>query len=290
MWSPARTLKPFTDFRVIALWRPKQVKQSWTLLPGDVIEIDIGIYIPINTTRIPLKLSYSITAKNLTLKVFKPVTEKSEDIKTTTACIVWRNFTVAIPWTSRITINVSIYHSLDDVSANNNITIAIPIDPNIELSIARYTSYVIEGGDVSIAVFLKSNVEAETGAIAWITIEDNTTATIVKRIEIPVEPEKTVEVKFKAPQNPPMMWIIRRPTQEHILTTSVTGYDTYLEDNSQSIKITVVSYQWITAVVAVAVIIIIIAAIARVLRKSVEMSIDEEMEFVKRKRFARRKH
>jgi len=290
MWSPARSLKPFTDFRVIALWRPKQVKQSWTLLPGDVIEIDIGIYIPINTSAIPLKLDYSITAKNLTLKVFKPVTKKSEEIKTTTACIVWRNFTVAIPWTSRITINVSIYHSLDDVSTNNNITIAIPIDPNIKLSIAKYTSYVIEGGDVSITVYLKSNIEAETGAIAWVTIEDNTTATIVKRVEIPVEPEKTVEVRFKAPQNPPMMWIIRRPTQEHILTTSVTGYDTYLADNSQSIKITVVSYQWIAAVIAIAAIIIIIAAISRAIRKSIAMSIEDEMEYVKRKRFVHRKH
>jgi len=289
MWSPARSLKPFTDFRIIVLWRPKQVKQSWTLLPEDVIEIDIGIYMPINTTSIPLKLNYSITAKDLKLKAFKDITKRFEVIRAAAPGIIWRNFTVAVPWTSRVVINASIYNDLDDVSANNNITIAIPIDPDIKLSIAKYTSYVIEGRDATVTVYLKSNVEAETGAIAWVTVEDNTTATIIKRVEIGVEPEKTVDISFKAPQNPPMMWIIRKPTQEHILTASVTGYDTYLADNSQSIKVTVVSYQWIVAAIAIAAIIIIIAAISRAIRKSITMSIEDEMEYVKRKRFVHKK-
>jgi len=289
MWSKPRTLKPFTDFRIVVLWRPKVVKQSWTLLPEDIIEIDIGVYIPINTTSIPLRLDYSISAKNLTLREFRHISKRFEEIRALAPGVIWRNFTVSVPWTSKVVVNASIYSELDDVAANNNISIAIPVDPNIRLTIAKYTSYAFEGSDVSITVFLKSNVEAEVGAIAWITVEDNKTATIVKRVEVSVEPEKTVEVRFKAPQNPPAVWFIRKPAETHTLTVSVAGYDVYLADNSQSIEVTVLSYQWLGAVVAVVAIIILIAAIARVLRKSIEMGAEEEMEFVKRKRYVHSK-
>jgi len=67
------------------------------------------------------------------------------------------------------------------------------------------------------------------------------------------------------------------------------GYDVYDADDSQGIKVTVVSYQWIVAVIAIAVIIIIIVAISRAIRKSIAMSMEEEMEFVKRKRYVHSK-
>jgi len=289
-WSPPRLLKPFTDFYVVVLWRPKQVKQSWSLLPEDVIEIDIAVHIPVNTSSIPLTLNYSISYRNLTLRTFKDITKRFEEIRTLRTGVVWRNTTLIVPWTPSIVINASIYNELDDNFMNNYANDVIDVAPNIKLEISRYTGYTTEGGDIKIVAHLKNNVDPELHAIAWITVEDNKTAKILLRYSFGLDnPEKTLELKLKAPENPSMFWFIRKPTDTHLLNITVVGYDVYDADDSQSIKVTVVSYQWITAVVAVAVIIIIIAAISRAIRKSIAMSIEDEMGYVKRKRFVHRR-
>jgi hypothetical protein len=290
-WSPPRMLKPFTDFYVVLYWRPKQVKQSWSLLPEDIIEIDIGIYIPINTTSIPLKLNYSTSYRNLTLRTYRDIVKRFEELRVVKGGMIWRNFTLSIPWTSHIVLNISISHELDDNILNNNVSTVIDVSPNIKLEVAGYTSYAVEGGDIKISVHLKNNVDPELGAIAWITVEDNRTAKILLRQGFKLDnPDKTVELKLKAPENPPMFWFIRKPTDTYLLNITVVGYDVYDADDSQSIKVTVVSYQWITAVIAVAIIIIVIALFVRLLTRSIIISIEEEeMNIIKRKKFVHRK-
>jgi hypothetical protein len=290
MWSPERVLKPFTDFQIIVVWSLKQAKQRWTILPEDIIEIDIGVIIPINTTSIPLKLNYSISAKDLKLKVFKPITSKYEEIRAIAPGIIWRNFTVTVPWTSKLIINASIYHDLDDVGSNNYITITIPIDPDVKLSVTKFTSFAVEGGTISITVYLKSNVEPEINASAWLNVVDVNTQTLLKHIDVAVVPEETVTVSIAAPQNSPAFWFIRKPTETHTFNVSVVGYDVYLADNSQSINVTVISYQWILAIVIIAIIIVLVGVLIRVITKSIIISIEEEERvFVKRKKFVHRK-
>jgi lipocalin len=289
-WSPPRMLRPFTNFYAVLCWRPKQVKQSWSLLPEDTIEIDVGVYIPINTTSIPLMLNYSISYKNLTIRAYRDIAKRFEELRAVKGGMIWRNLTLAVPWTSHIVINISASHELDDNILDNSVSTVIDVSPNIKLDVAGYTSYVTEGGDIKIAVRLKNNVDPELGAIAWITVEDNRTAKILLRQGFVLDnPDKTAELKLKAPENPTMFWFIRKPTDTHPLNITVVGYDVYDADDSQGIKVTVVSYQWIVAVIAIAVIIIIIVAISRAIRKSIAMSMEEEMEFVKRKRYVHSK-
>jgi len=238
LMSEQRVLRPFADFQVFALWRPKETKQSWTLLPGDTIEIDVGGVIPINTTVIPLKLEYYVKAKNLTLNTFTDIVRNVEWIRVSSPGTVWRNFTVVVPWTSKLVVGASIHHELDDDGLNNNVSITIPIDPNIVLTVVRYPSLAVEGDVVSVVVHLKSNVEAEEDASAWINVEDISTNTLIKHIDVMLEPEKDVELVFTAPKNPP-----GNTVAIHTLRISVVGYDSYQEDSEQIITLTVLSRQ-----------------------------------------------
>jgi len=218
-WSPPRMLRPFTNFYAVLCWRPKQVKQSWSLLPEDTIEIDVGVYIPINTTSIPLMLNYSISYKNLTIRAYRDIAKRFEELRAVKGGMIWRNLTLAVPWTSHIVINISASHELDDNILDNSVSTVIDVSPNIKLDVAGYTSYVTEGGDIKIAVRLKNNVDPELGAIAWITVEDNRTAKILLRQGFVLDnPDKTAELKLKAPENPTMFWFIRKPTDTHPLT------------------------------------------------------------------------
>jgi hypothetical protein len=284
LWSPTRLFKPFTDFRVFVVWRPVQVKQSWTVLPGDVIEIDIGVEVPVNTTAVPAKFTWTASSKDLKTKAYGVVRGASEDVRAVRKGVVWRNVTVAVPWTSVIVVNATVSHEWDDVAQNNNVTVVIRIDPNIKLSLSKYPTFAREGDECAVVVNLTSNVEAELGAGAWVSVEDNTTNTVLKRVEIAVGPEQTVELRFRAPENPSAFWIVRTPYTTHSLGAVVVGYDSYYPDNYASFTLYVVSNQWIILAIGFLALIILVVAVAKAVRHTMEGAMEERMRFVKRKR------
>ena len=282
LWSKRVYLKPFTDFYVIILWRPIRVKQSWTILPGDIVEVDIGVYIPVNTTHIPAIFKYNIGALNITHKTIDIIKGVHEELKTHYSGIMWRNTTISIPWTSKIYINASISHPWEDVGLNNELYVEIPVDPDIELKIEDYTRITNEGGEIRVIVILKSNIEAEKKALCWVTIEDNTTNKILSRIELTIEPHVKIEIKTKAPENPAAFWIIRQPSTIHNINIRLSGFDTYLENNYADISVTVLSNQWIAVTLGVVVIIGVIVAI-KALTHTILVEINSHRKFIRRK-------
>ena len=291
MWSKPVFLKPFTDFYVIVLWRPYQVKQSWTLLPEDVVELDIGVYIPVNTTHLPATFRWAVEFYNVSTRMRESIRDTREELKVGVPGFVWRNVTIIVPWTSKIYVNVSIDHPWEDVVLNNNLTTVIEVDPDILLTLLDYTKMVNEGGEIRVVVHLKSNIEPGV-ASCWVTVEDNTTNKILARMDIPVEPEKTLELKLKAPENPPLYWLIRVPSTTHSIGVVVVGNDMYTENNYVSMEVLVVSNQWIAVAIGITLLIVVlvaISAIIRVARHAIEEIADEHRLFVKKKKFVHRK-
>jgi hypothetical protein len=292
MWSNQVFLKPFTDFYVVVLWRPVQVKQRWTILPGDLIEIDIGVYIPINTTALPAVFEWFVMFNNLTSGAIELARGVSEEIRATESGMLWRNMTIAVPWTNRIYVNASVEHPWEDAGLNNYVEVLIRVDPDIELKLVEYTRIAREGEEIRFTVEIRSNVEREQGAIMWITVEDNTTNIILARRELTVEPYLRVVLTGRAPENPAMFWFIRKPSTTHMVGVKVTGFDLYTENNYAEAQVTVLSNQWVYATIGVALLVALIAlinAVARAGRHVIEAIREQHAVFVKRKSFVHAK-
>ena len=286
-WSDVKYLKPMVDIQVFVVWRPIEQKQSWTILPEDLIEIDIGIKLPINTSSIPAKLLYNVEFMDLKEMVHKLFRGGLEDVRAAGAGVVWRNMTVTVPWTSVITVFVNVTHPWEDFGYNNVINITIPIDPDVKVNITERPSYVVFEGQVfKVVVNLTSNVEPGKG-VGWISIIDNTTATLLKRVPVTLQPQLTLELYVKAPENPAMFGFIRTPTTLHTVSAVYAGYDLYEKNNIASFEFTVISYQW-ASIIAFIVILIIVLAIIRAVTHTIASITTRRTKFVKR-RFVRRK-
>jgi len=282
LWSRAVFLKPQVDIQVFVLWRPVEQKQPWSLLPEDVIEVDIGVRIPVNTSTIPAKLSWRVDRLNLREMVFELERGAEEELRTTKPGVVWRNITVVVPWTSRITVLANVTHEWEAFGYNNYVNVTIWVDPDVKLEIAEKPAFAVEGQLLKVVVNLTSNVEPGKG-IGWVSLVDNTTATLLKRVEVELEPERTVVLEARAPENPIAFWVVRVPSSTHDMSARFAGYDLYLENNSQEFKVTVVSYQWIVLILLVVVAIAVIAAVRAVAHTAFELR-EKSRRFVRRKR------
>ena len=281
-WSEERFLKPMVDIKVFVIWRPIEQKQTWTLLPEDTIEIDIGIEIPISTTEIPAKLSWSLEKYDLKNKKYATERGTLEDIRAVEPGIIWRNVTVAIPWTSKLVLIANVTHEWEDFGYNNYVNITIPVDPDVKIAIVEKPTFLTEGQVFKVTVNITSNVEAEKEAIGWVSLIDNSTETLIKRVQIILEPEKTIEISAKAPENPSVFWIFKAPTTIHTMTTLYAGYDLYMPNNKDEFKITITSYQWLTIIAIIAIIIAVLAAIRAVTHTIHDIRLKSK-KFVKRK-------
>jgi len=259
LWSEVQYLKPFVDIQVFALWRPVEQKQEWTILPEDMIEIDIGIILPINTSTIPARLEWKIEKYNLKNLTYEVERGSEEEIRVVQPGVVWRNVTISIPWTSKIIVLANVTHDLEDFAPNNFVNVTISIDPDVKLALLEKPSLTIEGRVFKVVVNLTSNVEPGK-YIGWVALVDNTTSTLVKQVEITLEPEKTVTIEAKAPQNPSSFWIFRAPTTKHVMVAKFTGYDLYPGNNEEDFELTVTSYQFVTIIAVIIIILVIIAA------------------------------
>ena len=284
LWSGAVFLKPMVDIQVFVLWRPVQQKQPWTILPEDLIEIDIGIVLPINTSSVPAKLSWELDKYDLRERTLTVMRGALEDVRAMEPGTVWRNITIAVPWTSRIVIHANVTHEWEDFGYNNFINLTIPIDPDVKLTVIEKPMFLSEGQIFKVKVNITSNVEPGV-AIGWVSVVDNTTDTMIKRVQITLEPSLMLEVEGKAPENPTAFWMFRVPSATHTLTALFAGYDLYTANNQETFDVTVISNQWLTIAAIAAIIIAVIAAIA--ILKAARHTIQElrKPKFVRRRRF-----
>jgi len=275
-------LKPMVDIQVFAVWRPVYQRQTWTILPEDVIEVDIGIVLPINTSKLPAKLHLRVEKYDLYKLKYSVERSIVENITVPQAGTFWRNITVTVPWTSTLTITINVTHPWEDFGYNNYMNITIPIDPDVKISIIKKPTLVMEGQIYKVIVNVTSNVRPG-GGIGWLSIIDNTTDTLLKRIQVTLQPCATIEIEFKAPENPTVLGFIKVPTSTHTITVLFSGYDTYTDNNKQSVDVTVVSYQWLVIIVIIIIIIAVLAAI-KAATHTIHNIITQRRRFVRRKR------
>jgi hypothetical protein len=287
LYSKTVFLKPFLDLQLFVYYRFVQTKLPWALLPEDIIQIDIGVKTPIALSK-PFLLVYGINSFDIRSKTLKLYSGGSESISVPSSGMIWRNFTVVIPWTSKIFINASVSHEWEDFLPNNYANITLSIDPDVKISIVKklFSGIITEGQTIKISVNVTSNIEAGK-AKGWLSAFDNTTEKLLYRKEIGLEPSRIYDIDFKAPENPIMFWILRSPTSLHNVESRFAGYDMYLDNNADYIKITVVSNQWLWILLAIVILIIIIMTIfiagTRVARHTIEEYREERRKFVKRK-------
>jgi len=260
-------LKPFVDIQVFILYKAVKQKQSWTILPGDRIEIDIGVKIPINTTHIPAKLSWRVEALNLKSLRYEAIRENAEELRVEKPGIVWRNITLEVPWTSKIRVLANATHEWEAVGLNNYADVTLEIDPDVKIEIIEKPTEVTEGDVFRLVLKIESNVEPGGGS-GWISVYNKATNTLLKKVDITLEPEKIIELEVKAPKNP-------NPSQvHHPLVVRFAGYDMYKANNRQEFTLIVksaytpppqtalIDYQLLWTLMVIAVIAIAIALIA----------------------------
>lgn len=290
MWSNTVFLKPFVDMQVIILWRPVRQKVKVAILPGDLIEVDIGVKIPVNTTSIPAKLMWRVDEFNLKKMKYTKMEGMTLDVKATKPGIVWRNVTIVVPWVPRLVIIANVTHPWEDMGLNNFQNITVPIDPDVKVSLLSKPRFLMEGQIFKVTVNITSNVEPSKG-IGWVSIVDNTTSTLLKRVKVVLKPSEKITIEAKAPENPPAFWVVKTPVTLHNIRVAYAGYDMYAGNNVQEFTCTVTSYQWLAVLAGVAGIIALAVAI-RVATHTVHDVRESLRKFVKRKvpRFVKRKN
>jgi len=247
-------------------------------------------------TTVPMNFTANILSRDIMARVFRSVEMRREAIKTVTGGVVWRNFTLTVPWTNKILVEVNATHPWEMYSLNNNMTLTINIDPDIELE--AFTTkdnirHVVEGHRIEYRVRIRANVEPGEG-YAFIMLYDETTGEEIGSRRVVLEPEMELGFTSTAPENP-YIWSwgierigfrigIKRPTATHLLNCTVSGTDFYLENNYKGMEITVVSYQLLIIIVAIVVLVAVLAVVRALTHTIYEMR-ERKRKFVKRKSF-----
>jgi len=277
-------LKPFIDLHVLVIWKPVSQKVSEALLPEDVIELDIGLYTPINTTSLPAKLHYKIQNYGLERKAWNVTVDEIEEIRAAEPGIAWRNITLTLPWSNVVMIFVNASHDWEDMFLNNYINITINIDPDVmieKVEVSGVLGWVREGTQYKLRFFLRSNIPEEKGAKGFISVYDNSTETLGGRIAVTLKPYAEYELTATAPENPSALWVFKYPFKTHTMTAMFAGYDMYDGNNSKTFTMTVYSLQ-ILWIIAVIIIITVVLAVLRAFLHTTEY-IREHYKFVRRK-------
>jgi len=88
--------------------------------------------------------------------------------------VVYRNFTIVVPWTDRVKIDVSAMHSWDDKPWNNIASVEIYVFPDAKISAEPLLPMTSEGYEIKLRVKITSNVMEEGYTIA-LAVRDNST-------------------------------------------------------------------------------------------------------------------
>ncbi len=274
-------LKPYVNIQVFVIWKPIAQKLDYAVLPEDTIEVSIGVYVPLPLEDISMEIGMHVY--NVTERVFEVLEEREEIVETKAAGIVWRNYTIELPWTSRINVSVSALHEWEDVLSDNYATVTILVDPDVKVERVEAPAVVGMGEErVEATVYLKHNVELGHGAVSvW---EEGEVLLGRKDVELPAE---VVEVEFRVPEND---WLVpemvRQPVQVHELVVQFGGYDLYLGNNEQEVKMTVARpwFTWGLVALGGLVAVLLVFALVRAARHAVAEAREAGYRFVRRKR------
>jgi len=278
-WSDEFSIVPPVDLKVVVFVKPLRQRVPGYILPWDIVEIAIGVRVPIPTGA-PVNLSYRLSALDVKARGFKDIRRGAESITVVEAGYIWRNITIVVPWSSRIVVEVNASNEWEVAGMDNYASITVAVDPDYMLASVSAPGTVREGEKFAVTVSLDSN--CEESCTAPLLIRDNTTGRTVKFIDVTLAPGANITIELAAPQTPPV-WFVRKPAETFAYTVEASG-DVDPSNNAQTFTVTVVSYQWIiVAAVAVIAIIALAVAVPRILKHAVEEVRASSMRFVRKK-------
>jgi len=267
LYSDVVFLKPYVDLQVFIVYKAIELKVPTAVLPEDIIEIAIGVKTPVALKPKPMRLAYDIFEMNLRNMTFRVLRGGLENVTTQAPGIIWRNFTIMVPWTSRLVVNATADHEWEDMAANNNASVTIWIDPDVKVQIkTKAIPVVVEGQTITLLVNVTSNVEEAQNKTGWLSVLDNSTDKVLFKQDIVLKPIRVYNVSFTAPENPTIFWIIRQPVAEHEIQARFAGWDLYQPNNVDTMTITVTSSTLLMILVIGGLIIGVIIAIMAVIK------------------------
>lgn len=263
-WTNVQYLKPYVDYVVGIEYKIIHKKLDWATLPGDEIQVSVRIASMNKNVSLPLSLKVTIKERRWgnVLETIKDWTE----VVNAYGEVVYKNFTITVPWTDRLYIEVSATHPWDDKPWNNYGNVTIDIFPDAEISV-EVPPFVVEGQKFTIKVHIKSNV-MEPGYTIGIAVRDNTTNQLLGFQEVELRPDITIEINYTMPNNPEMLYGIRYPVVARTLTASISG-DIYEGNNWATIEVKTYSTQFTFAILVI-VALFIFTAFTRAFRDVVE--------------------
>gem|GEM_PF-2374159 len=222
-------IKPFLDTSSTILWKPAKQKSELAILPGDELKISFGYGIPAKADNVYIRMfvgKYDLNSGNIV-----PIIDKREYVSTDGKTTVWRNYTVKVPYTSKLVLSAEITHPWDVNLLNNNMSLEVPIDADVEIVDVSAPTNVVESESVlSIKVKMKSN---NVGRGCVLAVEDLNTKKLIatKHFEI-TEPEMTVSLDVNVPK-------ASKSEEIHIWRISLNCGDWNEENNQKTITLTV---------------------------------------------------
>jgi len=244
-WTNTQYLKPEVDYIVGITYKVVQRKVDWAVLPEDKIIVSVVIKSMNRNVTLPLDLTFTVKGREWG-GVIKTFQEHKETVNAY-GDVVYRNFTVTVPWTDELYINVSALHPWDDKPWNNIAGVEIQVFPDAKVSIEAQP-VITEGQELKVKVRIISNV-MELGHTMGLAVRDNSTNQQLGFIEVELRPEVTVELNYTIPNNPEMFAGIRYPVLTRKIVASITG-DLYEGNNWAEVNITVFSSQFMKVIIA----------------------------------------
>jgi len=244
-WTNVQYLKPYVDYVVSITYKVVQSKLDWAVLPEDKIIVSVVIKSMNRNVTLPLDLTFTVKGREWG-GVIKTFQEHKETVNAY-GDVVYRNFTVTVPWTDELYINVSALHPWDDKPWNNIAGVEIRVFPDAKVSIEAQP-VITEGQELKVKVRIISNV-MELGHTMGLAVRDNSTNQQLGFIEVELRPEVTVELNYTIPNNPEMFAGIRYPVLTRKIVASITG-DLYEGNNWAEVNITVFSSQFMKVIIA----------------------------------------
>jgi len=235
MRSNIVVIKPFIDLSVTVLWKPVKQKTPLAILPGDLIEVDIGFMIPCKLSGIEIRAD--INSHNLYTNKLSPL-ERHHDVVASSKpnTTIWYNTTVTIPFTDKIVVNASIYHPWEYMGWNNYINTTIKIFPDTEVSHVSIGALLVQSGqDVDITVKLRSNA---IGRGVGVSVFDEDVGDLIGTTHVEIsEPEMDVKFTLTAPT-------ISGFYETHTWNVSSATVDYWSENDYKTLSVTIWNIPW----------------------------------------------
>lgn len=101
-------IKPFLDTSSTILWKPVKQKNKLAILLSDELRISFGYSIPAKANNVYIRMfvgKYDLNNGDIV-----PIIDKHEYVSTNGRTTIWRNYTVKVPYTSKLVLLAEIFH------------------------------------------------------------------------------------------------------------------------------------------------------------------------------------